>query len=135
MEAIINYVDGVRFLAESRSHVVVCDQPRGNSGADTGMSPPEFLLASLGTCAAFYALQYLRARSLAADGLKVRVAAEKALEPARLGSFQIEVVVPELEPRHTEGILRAVKSCLVHNTLLNPPVIEIVVQTAAAAKV
>ena len=135
MEVIVQHLGGVQFSAETRGHRVICDQPADNSGTDTGMSPPEFLLASLGTCAAFYALQYLRARSLAADGLKVRVAAEKALEPARLGSFQIEVVVPELEPRHTEGILRAVKSCLVHNTLLNPPVIEIVVQTAAAAKV
>ena len=39
------------------------------------MAPPEFLLASLGTCADFYAAQYLRARSLPAEGLTVKVVA------------------------------------------------------------
>ena len=131
MEANIRYVDGVKFEAESRGHRVVCDQPLDNAGADAGMSPPEFLLASLGTCAAFYALQYLRTRSLPVAGLEVRVTAEKALQPARLGSFRIAVVVPNLEAKHQEGVLRAVKACLVHNTLLHPPSIETVIQSGS----
>jgi hypothetical protein len=44
-------------------------------------------------------------------------------------------VVPELDPRHEEGILRAVKACLIHNTLLHAPAIETVVRTSAAAHV
>ena len=67
------------------------------------------------------------ARSLPTDGLEVRVSAEKALGPARLASFQIEVTIPEIEERHREGVLRAVKACLIHNTLLNAPVIGIAV--------
>jgi uncharacterized OsmC-like protein len=90
------------------------------------MSPPEFLLASLGTCAGFYALQYLKSRSLPLEGLKVRVIAEKTTQPVRLGSFRIEVAAGNLEPLHQEGVLRAVKACLVHNTLLHPPRIETV---------
>ena len=128
MEANISYLDGVRFEAESRGHRVVCDQPASISGADTGMAPPEFLLVSLGTCAGFYALQYLKTRSLPTEGLAVRVLAEKAAHPVRLDSFRIEVTVPQLDPRHHEGILRAVKLCLVHNTLLHPPTIETVLK-------
>ena len=129
MEANISYLDGVRFEAESRGHRVICDQPAGNSGADTGMSPPEFLLVSLGTCAGFYAVQYLKTRSLPTDGLAVHVVAEKATHPVRLDAFRIEVTAPGLEARHHEGILRAVKLCLVHNTLLHPPAIETVLKT------
>ena len=131
MESIIRHIDGVRFEAESRGHRVACDQPLSNSGTDTAMSPPEFLLASLGTCAAFYALQYLRARSLPVEGLEVRVTAEKALQPDRLGSFRIAVRVSDLEPKRQEGLLRAVKLCLVHNTLLNTPAIETVIQSGS----
>jgi uncharacterized OsmC-like protein len=98
------------------------------------MSPPEFLLVSLGTCAGIYALHYLKTRSLPTDGLAVRVVAEKATQPARLGAFRIEVSVPALEPRHHEGVLRAVKLCLVHNTLLHPPAIETVLKTEAGAQ-
>jgi putative redox protein len=131
MEAIIRYTDGVKFEADCRGHRLLCDQPADNSGDDAGMSPPEFLLVSLGTCAGFYALQYLRTRSLPLDGLRVRVVAEKSMQPARLGSFRIEVAVPELDAHHREGVLRAVKACLVHNTLLHPPAIETVLTSAA----
>jgi uncharacterized OsmC-like protein len=97
------------------------------------MTPPELLLASLGTCAGFYAAEYLRARALPAVELGIRVVAEKALHPARLASFRIELNVPGLDARHEAGILRAVKNCLIHNTLLNAPSIETVVNAPALA--
>ncbi len=134
MEAIINYLNGLKFEVSAREHRVVCDQPASNSGTDAGMTPPELLLASLGTCAGFYAVQYLKARSLPAEGLTVRVHADKAQGPARLGSFRIEVHVPGLtDERHKEGVLRAVKSCLIHNTLMHPPAIELTVNAEAPA--
>lgn len=130
MELIVKHLDNVRFAVQARGHELVCDQPLDNGGSDAGMSPPEFLLASLGTCAGFYAVQYLRTRSLPTEGLEVRISAEKALGPPRLASFEIEVTIPEIGERHKEGVLRAVKSCLIHNTLLNSPVIGIVVHAA-----
>lgn len=131
LETTVNYLDGVKFEVTTRGHKVLCDQPAENAGTDAGMSPPEFLLASLATCAGYYAAQYLRARSLPAENLRVRVAAEKAPDrPARLGSFRIEVTTPALDERHREGMLRAVKACLVHNTLLQPPSIETVLIVA-----
>ena len=84
----------------SRRHRVVCDQPYENGGADAGMSPPEFLLASLASCAAYYAVQYLKVRHLPAGNLKIRVTADKARQPARLDSFRIEVMAPGLDERH-----------------------------------
>ncbi len=134
MESTVRYVDGVMFVAESRGHEVLCDQPLDNGGGDAGMSPPEFLLTSLGTCAGYYAVQYLKTRGLPAAGLAVRIAAEKAKAPARLATFRIEISVPGLEEeRHKEGVLRAAKSCLIHNTLLNPAAIETVLTPAATA--
>jgi uncharacterized OsmC-like protein len=131
MESLAKYIGGVKFEVESRGHKVVCDQPPTNGGADAGMTPPELLLAALSTCAGFYAVQYLKTRNLPTAGVAVNVKAQKAAQPARVGSFQIEVSVPELEDeRHREGVLRAVKSCLIHNTLLNPPSIEIVMNAA-----
>jgi uncharacterized OsmC-like protein len=135
MELTVKYLGNVKFEASARGHRVICDQPADNGGADEGMTPPEFLLASLGTCAAFYAAQYLKARNLPSEGLQVQVVAEKLKQPARVGQFRLEVVVPELDPRHEEGILRAVKACLIHNTLLHAPAIETVVRTTTAAHV
>jgi uncharacterized OsmC-like protein len=77
----------------------------------------------------------LKARKLPGQDLKVRVSAEKATQPARLASFQIEVAVPGLDDHHQAGILRAVRSCLIHNTLLGGPSIEIAVNRAVPAQV
>ena len=55
----------------------------------------------------------------------MRVSAEKARQPARLASFQLQVSVATIDQRHEAGLLRAVKACLVHNTLLSPPEINI----------
>ena len=135
MEIKVRHLGDVKFEAIARGHRVVCDQPPANGGADAGMTPPEFLLASLGTCAGFYAAQYLKTRSLKTDGLEVTVSAEKAAQPARLGSFRIDVFAPGLDAQHEAGILRAVKACLIHNTLIHPPVIETVLHAEDLAAV
>ena len=133
MEITIQHLGDVRFEASARGHRVICDQPADNGGSDSGMTPPEYLLVSLGTCAGFYAAQYMKARSLAHESLEVKVSAEKATLPARLGQFRIEVTVPGLDPQHQAGVLRAVKACLIHNTMLHPPAIETVINTPVVA--
>jgi uncharacterized OsmC-like protein len=135
MEVSARYLEYSKFEVAARGHRAICDQPVENGGSDRGMSPPEFLLASLATCAAYYAAQYLKARELSAHELNVRVSAEKAAKPARLASFHIEVSVPGLDDHHQVGLLRAVKSCLIHNTLLGGPDIEIAIHSAALVKV
>jgi hypothetical protein len=88
MEVKISQIVGVRLEIQARSHTITCDQPADNGGEDSGMTPPELLLASLGSCAAFYAAQYLRTRNLTQSGVEVTVTAGKLLQPARLGNFR-----------------------------------------------
>jgi uncharacterized OsmC-like protein len=126
MEVTIQHIDRVKFAIHSRSHTILCDQPAENGGEDSGMAPPELLLASLGSCAAFYAVQYLKTRSLADNGVEVSVSAEKLKQPARLGNFRIHVASPvALTAEQREGMMRSVHHCLIHNTLLTPPEIAI----------
>lgn len=95
-------------------------------------SPPELLLASLGACAGHHAAEYLRARSLPVTGLHVYVTAEKDERPARLSSFRVEVDVPaSIDERQRQGVWRAVKACLIHNTLTTTAAIEVKVSGAA----
>jgi len=134
MEVKVTHLDQVKFAIHSRSHSIVCDQPAENGGADCGMTPPEFLLASLGSCAAFYAVQYLRTRNLDDRGVEVSVTAEKLKQPARIGNFRIHVSCPvALTEEQEQGVMRSVHHCLVHNTLLNPPEIKIELTVGEAA--
>ncbi|MDE3063613.1 MAG: OsmC family protein [Acidobacteriota bacterium] len=134
MEIKVTHLDQVRFAIQARNHTIVCDQPTDSGGQDAGMTPPEFLLASLGSCAAFYAVQYLKTRKLGGEGVQVTVTAEKIKPPARLTNFVIRVSAPvELSPEHIEGLNRAVHACLVHNTLLHTPQISIELAVSEAA--
>ena len=126
MEVTVEHLGGVQFEIKARQHAIACDQPVENGGFDEGMTPPELLLASLGSCAGFYAAQYLKNRHLAAEGTTVRVSAEKAQNPARLNNFRIQVAIPlGISDQHHKGIEEAVRHCLIHNTLLNPPSISL----------
>lgn len=132
-ESHVRFINGVQFEVESRGHKVVCDQPPTFGGTDAGMTPPEFLLASLGTCAGYYAAEYLKSRKLSLERLQVHVSAEKAMQPARLGSFRIEVESPSANDAKTiDGLQRAVGKCLIHATLMHAPAIEILVAEPVA---
>jgi len=121
MEVKVTSLDHLKFAVQARSHTIICDQPAENGGEDCGMTPPELMLASLGSCAAFYAVQYLTTRNLAENGVQVSVTADKLTQPARLGNFKVNVTCPvSLTEDHTAGLMRAVHHCLIHNTLLSP---------------
>lgn len=144
MEVTVDYLGSVQFEVKARNHRIVSDQPGENGGFDEGMTPPEFLLASLGSCAAYYAVDYLKRMNLDASGVHVRVTAEKlkpklvpGTRPAgvRLDNFHVDVdVAAQLSPAQEAGLDDAVHRCLVHNTLTTPPSIAIAIRTLAGAE-
>jgi putative redox protein len=134
MEVLVTHLGAVQFEIKARQHEIACDQPAQNGGFDEGMTPPELLLASLGSCAGFYAAAYLKKHKLAEKGTRVRVTAEKMKSPARLDNFVIELDLPvELDERHRKGVEEAVHHCLIHNTLLAPPRIALRIHTSVTA--
>jgi putative redox protein len=134
IELTVEHLGDVQFELEARGHRILCDQPVESGGYDEGMTPPELLLASLGSCAGYYAAEYLRSRNLAPRGTRVIVTADKVKRPARLDNFRIEVDVPaDLSEADRAGIERAVHRCLIHNTLLVPPSITLAVRGTVRA--
>ena len=127
MEITVEHLGALQFEIKTRGHSIVSDQPVSSGGYDEGMTPPELLLASLGSCAGYYAAEFLRKNKLASEGTRVRVTCEKVSKPvARMTDFVIEVNAPvELSEGQLKGMESAVEHCLVHNTLLHPPKIAI----------
>ncbi|MGB0035944.1 MAG: OsmC family protein [Candidatus Acidiferrales bacterium] len=136
MEVLVEHLGALQFQIKAREHTLVSDQPLENGGFDEGMTPPELLLASLGSCAGYYAAQYLKKHDIALEGTQVRVTAEKAKDPARMNNFRIEVQIPGWVSEETrEGIEEAVEHCLIHNTLLHPSRITLDVESSVLATV
>lgn len=136
MEITVEHLGAVQFESKTRGHSIISDQPADSGGFDEGMTPPELLLASLGSCAGHYAAQYLRKNRLATEGTRVHVTCEKLKEPvARMTNFVIQIEAPiELSEEHRQGVEEAVEHCLVHNTLLHTPKISLKVDGRAVAR-
>lgn len=136
MEVTVQHLGAVQFEVKARQHVIISDQPPENFGHDEGVTPPELLLASLGSCAAFYASQYLRKHKLVSEGTRVRVTADKVKDPvARIDNFRVEIDSPvELSEQHRAGVEAAVLHCLIHNTLLHPPHITLEIKETVKAE-
>jgi len=133
MEVTVEHLGAVQFEVTAREHKVISDQPAENNGYDEGMTPPELLLASLGSCAAYYAVDYLKRNKIEREGVKARVTCDKVKGPFRLDNFRVEVEVPgELDENQLRGLEDAVHRCLIHNTLLHPPKIELAIEAAVA---
>ena len=134
MEVLVQHLGAVQFEIKARHHTVISDQPIENGGYDEGMTPPELLLASLGSCAAYYAVDYLKRNKLPQEGTSVRVTAEKVKAPFRLDTFKVEVGLEgQLDDKHLKGVEEAVHCCLIHTTLLHPPKIDVEVKAAVTA--
>jgi putative redox protein len=126
VEVIAQHLGAVQFEITARGHKIYSDQPFENGGFDEGMTPPELMLASLGACAGYYAVDYLKREKLPTQGVRVRTRAEKVKGPPRLDDIHIELECPgAVEERQRNGVLDAVRKCLIHNTLLHTPKIRV----------
>ncbi|MFC7261362.1 MULTISPECIES: OsmC family protein [Streptomyces] len=123
----VTHIERDAYTVDIRGHRLQVDQPVDAGGTDTAPTPTELFAASLATCVAFYAGRYLHRHGVSQAGLRVRTEFTMATDrPARVASLHVVVVPPPELPEQRRAALLAVAShCTVHNTLHEPPEIEI----------
>jgi putative redox protein len=123
----VGFIDGESYEIAVRGHRIVVDQPAEAGGQDTAPTPTELFVASLASCVAFYAGRYLTRHGHDRTGLTVSASYVLATDrPARVSAIRISVKVPTGLPSERWPALQAVVSrCTVHNTLHNPPQVDI----------
>ncbi|MFN8082616.1 MAG: OsmC family protein [Dermatophilaceae bacterium] len=125
-DVVVAHHGGDRFGASIRGHEVLVDQPVAAGGEDTAPTPTELFVASLATCVGFYARRYLARHDLPTDGLSVDAWFELGGRPAQVTTFVVRLHVPAGVPEERRAPLLAMAShCTIHNTLLNPPHVDI----------
>ena len=129
----VSFPGGVAVDATFKGHRIHTDQP-APLGADTAMSPFDLFLASLATCAGFYALRFCQERHIDTEGLGVSLTPHRDAEKKRLADVQIEVRLPEGFPdKYREAIHRVIDQCAVKKAVLDPPAFTIDVVAPALA--
>lgn len=129
----VTFPGGVRVDASYRGHTIQTDQP-APYGENTAPAPFDLFLASLATCAGFYALRFCQERNIATDGLSLSMSMEREPEKKRLSRIRIALTVPEGFPdKYESAIIRAMDQCAVKKAIVDPPEFEMsVVMTTAA---
>jgi uncharacterized OsmC-like protein len=129
---IVHPIERDRFEVTVRDHMVAVDQPEP-VGADTAPTPVELFVASLATCVAHYARQYLVRHDLPTTGLAVTADYAMGSAPSRVRRVDVDIRLPEGVPMRSRQALLAVAShCTVHNTLTEPPDVSISTSGATA---
>lgn len=123
----VTHTDHDVYTLDIRGHRLQVDQPTEAGGTDTAPTPTELFAASLATCVAFYAGRYLHRHGLRRTGLRVRTEFTMATDrPARVASLHVVVVPPPgLSDQRRAALLAVASHCTVHNTLHEPPEIDI----------
>ena len=130
MKMQIGFPGGVAVDARFRGHHLVTDQPPKAGGNDTGPQPFDVFLASIGTCAGFYALRFCQKRAIDASELAIELETVRDAETRKLTRVNLHLTLPsEFPKKYEKAIIRAIDQCAVKKAILDPPEIETVIAT------
>ena len=122
----VSFPGGKRADAEHDGFVIKTDQTRRNGGDESAPQPFDVFLASIATCAGFYAKAYCDARQIPTEGLSLEMHVERDHERHRVSRLALEIHLPAGFPeKHRDGIVRAADQCSVKKHILEPPVIDV----------
>lgn len=95
-----------------------------------GITPPDTLLASLGSCIGVYIRKFMEGMRLSLKEFTVTVEAELSKEPPicfKEINLAIDLKDSPLDEERKEALLRFIKNCPIHNTLKVNPVVTIAI--------
>lgn len=126
----VTFPGGARVDAGFGGFEVPTDQPEKAGGQGSAPAPFDLFLASLATCAGYYALRFCQGRELDTEGLELDLVAQRDPETKDL-TIHLDLQLPEGFPdKYRPAIVRAMDQCAVKKALENPPAFE--VRTTAA---
>jgi putative redox protein len=132
MELTVNFPGGLAVEADLDGFKVRTDQPEPLGGAGSAPSPFDLFLASIGTCAGYYALRFCQSRGIATEDVTLKLTAEKDPSVKRVTHVGIEIELPpDFPSRYREAIVRATDQCSVKRHLVDPPEIQVIARPFA----
>jgi ribosomal protein S12 methylthiotransferase accessory factor len=121
----ITFTGGLKVRAELDGLTVDTDQPIASGGGGEAAGPYDLFLASLGTCAGFFALRFMQQRGIDPTGARLTLATDKDPETGLAATVRIDLELPHDFPdKYRQAIVRAMDQCKVKRQLEHPPVVE-----------
>lgn len=92
-----------------------------------GVTPPDALLASVGSCLGVYMRKYAEGANIELGPFTIKAEAEFSKDPVCFRKINIKIDLKgfKMNERRIKAMLAFVKNCPVHNTLKSNPEVEI----------
>ncbi|HEY5672751.1 MAG TPA: OsmC family protein [Malonomonas sp.] len=122
----ISFPGGVAVAAQLGEFSLLTDQPVASGGANSAPSPYAMFLASIGTCAGFFALRFCQQREIATEGLGLSLDIERDAESRELRKVKIAIQLPPGFPeKYRKAIIKATDQCAVKQAIIAQPQFEV----------
>ncbi|HDT12820.1 MAG TPA: osmotically inducible protein OsmC [Candidatus Aminicenantes bacterium] len=121
--------DKYKIDVDYKGFTIKTDQPVRDGGDGTAPAPFDYFLASLASCAGYYALAFCRERKIPTEGLAMTMTAEKGESSRLMERITIAVALPEGFPdKYRRAVVKAIDHCTVKANILQAPRFEVVVR-------
>ena len=123
----ITFEGGKVVTAHTRGHLIRTDQPLDNGGENTGPTPFDLYLASIGTCAGVYVKSFCDNRLIPTDNIRIIQKTEfddgTGLPVNITNDIQLPADFPE---KYTASVISVAELCKVKKSIAKPPSFSIV---------
>ena len=126
MNVEITREDDNHLVVETRGQTLPVHRGMTADEATDGFMASELLLGGLGACMLGTALTFARNTDMPLDDLRVVMDADSAANPERLQTIHVTMTATGLlTDRHLASLSRVAARCKIHNTLADPPTVEL----------
>lgn len=105
---------------------ITTDQPTSQGGQGSAPAPFELFLVALGTCAAYYVLDFCRVRDIPTGNIRMVQRLVTSDDGKEEKAIEMEIILPpEFPAKYEKAVVRAAGMCHVKKTIMDPPEITL----------
>jgi putative redox protein len=129
MEIEITFPGGERVDAKFGPYTIPTDQGPHDGGEGSAPTPFDTFLASIGTCAGIYVLDFLRKRDFPTEGVRLIQRMQSDPNTGMVEQIDLEIQVLDGFPeKYHSAIVRAAELCAVKKHFEKPPHFNVTVK-------
>ena len=126
----ITFEGGKVVSAHSHGHIIKTDQPLSQGGENSGPSPFELYLASIGTCAGIYVKSFCDNRKIPTDNIRIIQTTEFDKESGLPTIIKLDIQLPaDFPEKYKASVISVAELCKVKKSIKNPPEFQMVTST------
>lgn len=126
MDMKVYFPGNKRVFADYKGFTIETDQPEHAGGDNSAPAPFDLFVASIGTCAGIFMLDFMQRRGIPTEGAGITLRTERNQETGLIGRIVLDLHLPEGFPeKYLDAIVNVVELCTVKRHLHQPPAFEV----------